>query len=142
MKQITPYLTFNGNCREAMEFYKNVFGSESLHIMTFRDAEYNFGEKFEPEMQNLVLHSRVQAGEMILYASDCPPNLKANSGDNVTLNVPTDSLEEQKVLFDKLAEGGTITMPLADSFWGSRFGLLTDKFGISWMFDHEVTQKQ
>jgi len=136
MALIQPYLTFNGNCREAMEFYKECFGGE-LMIQTFGDAPM----ETTPESKDRIMHARLQNGDLILMASDGMPGQAPIQGTNVTISVQSASKEEQEKYFNKMAEGGKITMPLADTFWGAYFGMLTDKFGMHWMFNTEHKQK-
>ena len=132
MALIQPYLTFNGNCREAMEFYKSVFGGE-LMIQTFGEAPM----ETTPETKDRIMHARLQNGYLILMASDGMPGQAPIQGTNVTISVQSASKEDQEKYFNKMAEGGKITMPLEDTFWGAYFGMLTDKFGMHWMFNTE-----
>jgi PhnB protein len=132
MAQIAAYLTFNGNCREAMEFYKEVFSGD-LRIQTFGQTPM----ESTSETQDRIMHAHLQSGELNLMASDGMPGQPVTPGTNVTLSVQSKTKEEQDNYFHKLAEGGKITMPLQDTFWGAYFGMLTDKFGIQWMFNTE-----
>jgi PhnB protein len=136
MAQISPYLTFNGNCAEAMNFYKEVFGGE-LMMQTFGQAPMESSE----ECKDRIMHAQLTSGELILMASDSMPEHPITAGSNVTLSVQSKSKEEQEKYFNKLAESGQVTMPLADTFWGAYFGMLTDKFGMHWMFNTEHKQK-
>ena len=132
MALIQPYLTFNGNCAEAMNFYKEVFGGE-LMMQSFGDAPMDT----TPETKDLIMHARLQNGDLILMASDGMPGQAPVQGTNVTISVQSASKEDQEKYFNKMAEGGKITMPLEDTFWGAYFGMLTDKFGMHWMFNTE-----
>ena len=136
MAQLATYLTFDGNCREAMEFYKEVFGGD-LNIQTFGQAPM----ESSPDAKDRIMHAHLQSGELTLMASDGMPGHPVTQGTNVTLSVQSKSKEEQDNYFNKLAEGGKITMPLQDTFWGAYFGMLTDKFGIQWMFNTEHKQQ-
>jgi PhnB protein len=136
MAHLTPYLAFNGNCREAMEFYKTVFGGE-LNVQTFGEAPVNASEKDKAR----VMHAELRAGDFLLMASDGMPNNEVKFGDSVSLSVHTKSKEETDDLFKKLSEGGQVTMPLEDTFWGAYFGMLIDKFGIHWLFNFQKTQQ-
>lgn len=136
MAQITPYLTFDGNCREAMNFYKACFGGE-LNVQTFGEAPM---ESSEADKER-IMHAELRSAELILMASDGMPHQALIPGNNITLSVHSKSKEEQEKYFNKLAEGGNITMPLADTFWGAYFGMLTDKFGMHWMFNFQLDQK-
>ena|SRR6478609_7153620 len=132
MAQVGPYLTFNGNCREAMNFYKEVFGGE-LMMQTFGEAPMDA----PGDAKDRIMHANLRNGDFLLMASDGMPGQAPIVGNNVTLSVNCNSKEEQENYFNKLAAGGNITMPLADTFWGAYFGMLTDKFGMNWMFNTE-----
>ncbi len=133
MKNLNTYLTFNGNCREAMTFYGRCLGGEP-RIMPFADMP---GEK-APGSENLVMHACLTMGEASLMASDTMPGQPVQPGGNFSINVTCDSLDEIERLFAALGEGGTVIMPLADTFWGARFGMLRDRFGIQWMVNFEL----
>lgn len=132
MAQIGPYLTFNGNCNEAMNFYKDVFGGE-LRVQKFGDAPMDS----PADAKDRIMHAHLSNGAFNLLASDVMPGQAPIEGNNVTLNVNCDSKDQQDQYFNKLAEGGKITMPLENTFWGAYFGMLTDKFGMHWMFNTE-----
>jgi PhnB protein len=136
MAQINPYLTFDSNCREAMEFYKQCFGGE-LFFQTFADAPMESTE----ETKNRIMHARLQNGDLMLMASDSMPGHPVTPGTNVTLSIHPTSDEETTMFFSALSEDGKITMPLQDTFWGARFGMLTDKFGFNWMINFEKEKK-
>lgn len=139
MKNIMAYLAFNGNCREAMNFYKDCLGGE-LELMTFEGSP--MAAEMPAAAQQGIMHSCLKTDNGIaLMASDGMPNDTITVGNAVTLYLACDSLEEQEKHYKALSEGGAITMPLADTFWGSRFGLITDKFGIHWMFDHTLPKE-
>ena len=133
MKTIQPYLTFNGNCEEAMNFYKSCIGGE-LNIMRFGDAPS--GETGNDD-KNLVMHSTLSADGAVIMASDGGSQHTVTPGTMITINLNFDSKEEETAVFNKLAAGGNITMSLNDTFWGAHFGMLTDKFGIQWMLNCE-----
>lgn len=129
MKALNPYLIFNGNAREAMQFYANVFGGQ-LHISSaseMPDCPAADADK--------VLHARLEGGPLLLMASD---NLSADRfepGNNIALSLDCSTAEEQARHFAALSEGGSVTMPLQDTFWGAHFGMLTDRFGLHWMLN-------
>ena len=134
MRSIDTYLTFDGNCREAMTFYAAALGAEA-EIM---DAAQG---PCAPEDAGRVLHARIIRGNLRLMASDTMSMtpFKLQPGNNFSLSLDCEHAEEQDEIFAKLADGGDILMPLQDTFWGARFGLLTDKFGIQWMFNWDKT---
>jgi PhnB protein len=132
MKGFNPYLNFNGNCREAVEFYKSCLNGEIVSMQTFGDVPGSEGPK------DKILHTVFKAGSVFFMASDCPPGVSVQFGNNIILNIDFEDTSSQEKAFNKLAAGGKITMPLQDTFWGARFGMLVDKFGISWMTNCEI----
>ena len=126
---LNPYFNFMGNAREAMEFYKSVFGGK-LTMQTFKEA----GFPHDPKDDDLVIHSMLQADMIVLMASDGNKEHPVkNVGDNAHLSLNGDDTAKLTEYFNKLSKGGKIDMPLAKQFWGDTFGMLTDKFGIHWM---------
>ena len=133
MKAIVTYLNFNGNCREAMKFYQRCLGGE-LSIMPFSEAPGDFPK----EAKDRVMHARVtKDGTTLLMASDTMPGSNFVQGTNFSISIDCQSAEETDRLYNAFSENGKITMPLQDAFWGARFGMLRDKFGINWMFNFE-----
>ena len=131
------YLTFDGNCREVFEFYRSVFGGEFSIVQTFGDGPPDMG--VPEDEQDRIMHVSFPIGSSGLMGSDTvtgfgPPRVK---GDNFSVSCATQSREETDELFARISEGGTVTMPLADMFWGSYFGSCMDKFGINWQFNWE-----
>jgi PhnB protein len=135
MRSIDSYLFFDGNCRQAMEFYAKCLGGE-LHLMKYSDAP-NCPQGSEDK----VMHAAISKGTSNLMASDWAAPAPIQLGNNFSLCVNCDSREEIESLFNSIGEGGQITMPLADAFWGSHFGMLTDKFGVTWMFNFELPKQ-
>jgi PhnB protein len=136
MKALTPYLFFNGNCREAMNFYQSCIGGE-LQIMTNADAPAGAcpGDmKLNPEQ---VMHACLTMGEFVLMASDNPMG-PPKVGDNLSLSFNCTTIEQTEKLFKAFSAGGQVTMPLANTFWGAYFGMLIDKYGFHWMFNCEL----
>lgn len=133
MTQVHPYLFFNSNCREAMEFYHKHIGGE-LQIMTYADAPK--GEA-PPGLDQLVMHAALKKGDMMIMASDGMQNETITFGGSVQLSLSVDSLEEAEKLFRGLGEKGQVTMPLEETFWAKRFGSVKDRFGINWMISYE-----
>jgi uncharacterized glyoxalase superfamily protein PhnB/uncharacterized protein YndB with AHSA1/START domain len=134
MSQILPYLSFNGNCREAMTFYKDCIGGE-LKMQSV--AESPAAKQMPPEKGRDILHSTLTRGNFVLMASDHMTEGMARPGDTITLSIECDSEEEIQRLFSKLSAGGKVIDPLHTEFWGGTFGGLTDKYGIQWMFNYE-----
>ncbi len=134
---LSTYLNFNGNCREAFEFYRSVFGGEFSFLVTFREGPSDMGIP-EEEMDN-IMHMSLPIGSSVLMGSDTSPAFGPPTmmGNNFSISYSTESKEETDDLFAKVSEGGTVTMQPADMFWGSYFGSCTDKFGINWQFNYE-----
>jgi PhnB protein len=130
MTLLNPYISFRGTAREAMEFYQSVFGGE-LDLSTFSDFQMpDVGE----DEANLIMHGQLEApGGMTLMGADTPRSMELAEGSNITISLSGDDDTELRGYWDKLAEGGTVTMPLEVAPWGDAFGQLTDKFGVSWM---------
>jgi len=131
--QLNPYLAFNGNCREAMHFYQQCLGGE-LHIQTF--AGTPAADDMPEEAREGVLHARLTNGSLVLMASDAGMQ-QLTVGNTVSLSLHFSSSEDITQCFQQLAEGGTVTMPLAEAFWGATFGMLTDRFSINWLLNYE-----
>jgi PhnB protein len=136
MATINPYLNFNGNTEEVFNFYKSVFGGEFTTISRFKEApsEYKMSEK-EGEK---IMHISLPIGEgTTLMGSDVPEVMgKAIGGNNFSISINTTSEEEAHKLFNGLSAGGKVMMPLEKTFWGSLFGMFTDKFNIQWMVSY------
>jgi PhnB protein len=132
MKELVTYLNFNGNCRDAMKFYERCLGGE-LQMMPFSEVPGNH----PPEAKDRIMHARLTNGSAVLMASDTMPGMPFQQGTNFAISVHCQSQEELERLFNAISEKGKVTMPLQDTFWGARFGMLTDQFGINWMFNFE-----
>ena len=127
---LTPYLSFNGNAAEAMRFYQSVIGGE-LKMETFEEAKVPHGLS----EKDMIIHATLKNGDFVLMASDGRAEMKIVFGDNVNLSLTGSDAEGLKKMFNGLAMGGKVTMPLAKQFWGDTFGMLTDKFGLHWMIN-------
>jgi len=128
--ELNPYLNFNGQCREAMEYYARVLGGTITAMITFGDMPG--GEQCSPEMSSGIMHAAIDLGGSKLLASDCPPEMyEPPKGISVAVH-PTDPAEAERI-FNALAEGGTVTMPVQETFWALRFGMCVDRYGIAWM---------
>ena len=134
---LNTYLHFNGNCREAFEFYRSVFGGDFEILQTFADGPPGMGVS-DGESNN-VMHVSLRVGESILMGSDVPSAFgpPPNQGNNFSISYAAQNKKETDDLFAKLSEGGVATMPPQDMFWGAYFGSCLDRFGISWMVNCE-----
>lgn len=133
MEAIIPYLNFNGNAKEALAFYEKALNGKVVYSQTFADANMAQDES----MKDKILHAVFEAGSLKFMVSDCPPGVSVSSGDQVSLSLNFHDLETIEKTFAALADGGQVTMPLQDTFWGARFGMTKDKYGIHWMFNHD-----
>ena len=133
MTKLNPYLSFNGNAEEAFNFYKSVFGGDFAAIMRWGD---NPGacEQFPDLDKNSIMHVSLAVGDSIIMASDSPMDYK--EGTNFSVAIAPDNREEADRLFGGLSEGGNVTCPMQDMFWGDYFGSFTDKFGIPWLINY------
>lgn len=138
MTQINPYLTFGGNCREAMNFYRDVIGGE-LSLQTI--GESPMADKMPPQMKPYILHSQLKKDGLVIMASDMVGENGLIKGNAVSLMLGCSSEQEMKICYEKLADGGSMDHPIADTFWGALFGDLTDKYGNHWLL-HFDNQKQ
>lgn len=130
MAQIKAYLTFGGNCLEAMNFYQQCFGGD-FDCMTYENSPMQIPD----DAKSKIMHSRLVSDTLELMAADDVQHKSVRCGNMVTLNVNCNSKDEIKRIFKVLAQGGRVTMPLQDTFWGAKFGMLTDKYGIKWMLN-------
>ncbi len=134
MSKINSYLTFNGNCREAMSFYQECLGGE-LSFQTIGDSP--MADKMPAEIREHILHSTLTRDELILMGSDMVSGRGLIRGNAVAMMLDCSSQDEIRTTYAKLSEGGQATHPLEDSFWGALFGDLIDKYGNSWLLHYE-----
>ena len=131
MNLISPYLIFQGNCEEAINFYQHCLGGE-LSVRRFGDTEM----PVEDDYKNKIMHAELTLGEMKIMFSDGAPHKKIIKGDNIQINLNFDEEAKLEETFERLSVGGTVTMPLEITFWNAKFGMLEDKFGIRWMVNY------
>ncbi len=126
--RLNPYISFPGNARQAMEFYKNVFGG-TLALHTFGE----FGMQDAPEADQ-IMHGMLESSSgFTLMGADTPPGMEHNPGNNISVSLSGDDADELRGYWEKLSEGGTVSVPLEKQMWGDVFGACVDAFGISWM---------
>ena len=126
---LNPYLNFRGNAREAMEFYSSVFGGK-LNIATFAD----YHASTDPSEDALIMHADLEGpGGIRFMGSDTPNRMEFEAGTNFAMSLSGEDGSELRGYFDKLAEGGSVLMPLEKAQWGDTFGMCTDRFGIRWL---------
>lgn len=137
MDGIVPYLNFNGDAEEAFNLYVEILGGEIVFLQRFGDVQNDMGAD-----GSKILHLTATINGSTLMASDCPPGVSVSAGNNVNLSLNFGNAAELDEKFNKLAAlGGQITMAPQDTFWGARFAMLTDKFGICWMFNHDYPKE-
>ena len=142
MLKINPYLNFAGNTEEAFKFYKSVFGGEFAMLQRFKDTPES--GRVPEEEKDKIMHVSLPVGDgNTLMATDALESMghKLNVGNNIQLSVEADSKKAVDKLFTGLSAGGKVTMPLADTFWGAYFGMVTDKFGVQWMVSYSKPQQ-
>lgn len=133
---IEVYFIFDGNCREAVEFYADVFGTERPRIMTFGDSPQNPSFPLPEEAKDRVMHAELYIQGSHVMFSDTFPGSPYSVGNNISLAVISSDQDEIKSYFGKLSEGGTVSMELQETFWSKCYGSLTDKFGVNWQLSY------
>ncbi len=140
MNKLNPYLNFAGNCEEAFNYYKKVFGGEFSYFSRMSDME---NEEFPEEDKNLIMHVSLPIGNDILMGSDVATDMKPmfKQGNNNYISITPTSREEADRLFSELSAGGEVEMPMEEMFWGDYFGSFRDKFGIYWMINYFLGER-
>ncbi len=136
MATVNPYITFLGNCEEAFNYYKTVFGGEFSIINRFSEMPPQEGMELPKEALNKIMHITLPIGnETLLMGSDTGGEWAAKTvvGNNITISITADTKEQADHFFSSLSEGGRVNMPMDLTFWGSYFGMCTDKFDVNWM---------
>lgn len=134
---VDVYVNFNGNCREAVEFYAQVFETGQPQIMTFGESPPNPEYPLPEEAKSLVMHTRLNIDGSNVMFSDVFPGMPFIQGNNISLSLVTADEAKIKAWFPKLTEGGKVGMELQETFWSKCYGSLTDKFGIEWQLSYD-----
>jgi PhnB protein len=131
--QIQPYLFFDGRCEEAVDYYRTALGAEVDMLMRYRESPDPLPpDMATPELADQVMHASLRIGGAVIMASDdCTGNTKCFEGFSLSLAVPDSATADR--MFAALADGGRVLMPLGQTFWSPRFGMVTDRFGVQWM---------
>ena len=132
---LNPYLNFKDTTREAMEFYKGVFGGK-LDMNTFKE----FQASQVPADDDLIMHAQLEADGILFMAADTPSHMEYSPGSNFSMSLSGEDEARLRGYFDKLQEGGTVLQPLEKASWGDTFGMLVDRFGVRWLVN--VSQDQ
>lgn len=135
---IEVHLHFNGNCREAVNFYSKIFDLKEPNIMTYEEAPPEANDSLTDEVKKLVMYTNLKIFGSDVMFSDATPDKPVTQGDNIFLNIEFNNLEEITSLFNQLKEGGTVLMDLQKTFFAKYYGLLVDKFGIPWQLVYET----
>jgi PhnB protein len=128
---VNPYLNFDGTAGKAIKLYESALGAKVESTMPF-------GDKGPPGTKDRIMHATLRLGAGVIMLSDTMPGMPPPAGNNVHVSVNCTDVAEMEKQFSALAVDGQVRMPLADQFWGARFGMLTDAFGINWMFNCEL----
>ena len=139
MLGIQPYISFKGNCEEAINFYKDRLGAELVFMQRY--GESPMAGKGPDDK---IMHCTIKIGDSVVMACDnvFEDQNPTTIGNNISLAIGSNDPAAAETMFDKLSEGGTVVMPMQQTFWAERFGMLTDKFGINWMFNCEKPQDE
>ncbi len=138
MEAIVPYLNFNGNAAEALAFYAKAFDGKILFQQSFGESPM----EAPAEQKDKIMHATFHAGDLTFMVSDAMPGQPVSGGTNTSLSLNFKTVADIDKTFAALSGGAIVTMPLQDTFWGAKFGMLTDKFGINWMFNHDYEKKE
>ncbi|WCN37575.1 VOC family protein [Aneurinibacillus uraniidurans] len=136
-QQATPYLTFNGDAREALEYYKDVFEGEVLGIQTFGQADF----PTPPEMDNKIMHAQFKKDDLFIMVSDTFLGQSVEKGNNISLALELESEEEIQKLYNALSQKGSVLMELQDTFWGAKFAKVRDYFGVIWDLNYTKSKQ-
>jgi PhnB protein len=135
--KLNTYLTFDGNCEAALNFYEKALGAKRLMLMRYSEAPASEG--CSKEMASKIMHGRIAIGDNVIMASDAPKGRFTPQG-GFSINIGVDSPKEAEHLFAALSENAKICMPIGETFWAERFGMLVDQFGVPWMVNCEKKQ--
>ncbi|MDQ7850863.1 MAG: VOC family metalloprotein YjdN [Armatimonadota bacterium] len=135
--RLNPYLVMNGNAQEAVAFYRQALGAEVLHLTTFGEMPPDPAHPIPEALRDRIMHAHLRVGETDLMLSDTFPGQEHQVGNQVTIALHTDDVAAARRIFDALAAGGRVDMPLQETFWSPAYGQVTDRFGVSWQVNTE-----
>ena len=138
MNTFNPYLTFSGQCQQALTFYESAFKGKTIMRQTFGQSP----QAVSGVNPTHIMYAEFKADNVFFMATDGINSDKVTSSNQITLNIGFDSAAEQARVFEALSKDGEIKMPLEKTFWGAMFGMVTDQFGISWMLNHQLINEQ
>lgn len=131
---VNPYISYKGNCQEAIDFYKTALDAELIFSQTWGESPMS-----EPGLEDKIMHATIKVGDSTIMMAD-DPRAEAATGSNISLAIGLNDIDKAKTMFNNLSDGGAVTMPLDKTFWAEAFGMLTDKFGINWMVNCDAPQ--
>ena len=140
IKSLTPYLFFNGSANDAIKLYETALGARAENVMHYGAAPAPDGKPWSEEDKHRVIHALLKIGDVPLMLSDSQRGEPVPVDSNVHVSADFDDAKEMARAFEALATGGKVTQPLTDTFWGAKFGMLIDRFGIKWMFNCQHKQ--
>jgi PhnB protein len=132
IKKLNPYLNFNGTAAKAIKLYEKALDAKTENVMPWTSPD---GQPPTPETKDRIMHAVLHIGDGVIMVSDSQPGLPVAAGSNMHVTLDFDDAADMARRFDALSAGGKITMPLQDTFWGAKFGMVTDAHGVSWMFN-------
>jgi PhnB protein len=133
---LVTYLSFDGQCEAAFKHYEKILGGQIVMMMRYADAPADAGAPQTPETANRIMHARLQVGDRFLMGGDAPPQF-ASKPQGFCVSIQVDDPAKAERIFGQLGEGGVVQMPIGETFWARRFGMLIDKFGTPWMVNCE-----
>ena len=135
--KLTPYITLEGNTREAIQFYEQAVGAKVLSMMTYGEMS-DMPNTFTDDLKNLVAHAKLQVGETELMFSDAPGGSPITNGKRVTICITTNDVEKSKRIYEALRQGGHVNLPFQEEAFSPGFGDVTDKFGVTFQIYTEI----
>jgi PhnB protein len=135
VKTLNPYINFNGTAAKAIQLYESALGAKTENVMRFGDTP---GMNAPTEQKDLILHAALRIGDGTLMMTDASPNQPVPTEGNINVALHFNDVAETEKAFQALSAGGKVTSPLQDTFWGAKFGMLTDAYGVGWMFNCEL----
>ena len=139
---LNPYINFNGDAEKAIKLYERALGARSENVMRWSELPPGEGGNVAPEHKNRIMHALLHVGDFELMVADTPPDQPAQVGNRSHVNLSFDDVSDMQKKFEALSSGGQVTMPIQDAFWGAKFGMLKDQFGVQWMFNCQQEQRQ
>ena len=132
MPQLNAYLSFDGTCAEAMKFYARVLGAELEALMTYGEVPQDPKQPTPPEHAHRIMHASIRHRDFVLMAGDAPPGMPFEGMKGMMLTLTYDTVADAERVFATFADGGQVQMPMSDTFWVERFGMVTDRYGTAW----------